>query len=394
MALKLVTAPPGTGKTLLLIKMIFEYLREGRRVYSNIDQLKIEEVLPIPPNADWRDYPDGSVIIYDEAQEHVAFSKDDLTNFEEFIEPEQLDDENVTAYRQRIVLLKKDYDRRKKRYLESIKDIARGFQIHRHFGYDIILATQDSGLLNSLTLGIVGEHYHLKRPFGMKANVLLFWRRHVSNPDSSESIARVEWKKRINFNKNYFHLYRSANVHTHKSNFPFKYVLVLLIVLSLLGAPYFLFKNNAAVDFYNGDKKATDFGQSSTDQVINKPIPTSPEALANFNLEEQKKQQEEREKNMAEQRKIYAETIKKDEESQISGCVYFNGKYTAIDEYTRPLHNKSHLCKDVIKYADRTNFKKPRPVTSYNNYDLATDSQNELQQLSVEEQRVLANDVP
>ena len=55
MALKLVTAPPGTGKTLLLIRMIFEYLAEGRRVYSNISGLKIAEVLPIPSNADWRD---------------------------------------------------------------------------------------------------------------------------------------------------------------------------------------------------------------------------------------------------------------------------------------------------------------------------------------------------
>lgn len=76
MALKLVTAPPGTGKTLYLIKMIFEYLNQGRRVYSNIDQLKIEEVVKIDSNADWRDLPDGSVVIFDEAQEHPAFSDD------------------------------------------------------------------------------------------------------------------------------------------------------------------------------------------------------------------------------------------------------------------------------------------------------------------------------
>lgn len=394
MALKLITSPPGTGKTLLLIKMIFEYLKEGRRVYSNISGLKIEEVLPIPANADWRDYPDGSVWIYDEAQEHIAFSKDDLITYPEFEEPERDLSENVTSYRERVSSLKRQYEKQKKKYIESIKDIARALQMHRHFGFDIILATQDGALLNSLTTNIVGEHIHLKRPFGSKSNVLLFWRRYVSNPDSLSEINRVEWKKRINFNKNYFHLYHSSNVHTHKMNLPFKYVLVFLIVLSLLGAPFILFKNNAAVDFYKGDKKATDFGQSSNDQVINKPMPTSPEALANFNLEEQKKQQEEREKNMSEQRKIYAQTMKKEEESQISGCVYFNGKYTAIDEYTRPLHNKSHLCKDVIKYADRTNFKKPRPVTRYNNYDSATDSQNELQQPSVEQQRMLANDVP
>jgi zona occludens toxin (predicted ATPase) len=392
MALKLVTAPPGTGKTLLLIKMIFEYLKEGRRVYSNIDQLKIEEVLPIPNNADWRDLPDGSVVIYDEAQEHAAFSKQDLTRFEDFVEPIQLQSETLTAYRERVRNFKRQYDIRKRAYLLSIEDIASSLQTHRHYGFDIILATQAGSLLNSLTLDIVGEHYHLNRPFGMKANVLMFWRRYVSNPDSSESIARVEWKKRINFNKNFFHLYRSANVHTHKSNFPFKYVLVLLIVLSLLAAPFYLFKNNAAVDFYKGDKKATDFGQSATDQVVNKSMPTSPEALANFNLDEQKKQQLEREKNMEEQRKIYAENQKREEENQISGCVYFNGKYTAIDEYTRPLHNKSHLCKDVIQYADRTNFKKPRPVYNYSRPSNDFEQQNDLNQPSVEEQRFIAND--
>ena len=396
MALKLVTAPPGTGKTLLLIKMIFEYLAEGRRVYANIDQLKIEEVLPLPMNADWRDYPDGSVLIFDEAQEHVAFSKDDLTNFEEFEEPEQLENETTTAYRLRLSQLKKDYEKRKKKYLESIKDIARGLQIHRHFGFDIILATQDGSLLNSLTTNIVGEHYHLTRPFGFRHNVLLFWRRYVTNPSTSEAVSRVEWKKNINFNKNYFHLYRSANVHTHKATFPMKYVLFIIIALSCITAPFFLLKNNKAVETFTTEKKPTDV-------VVNQEMPKDINDVSKLTpppVQEQKQDTSYIDQ-VAEKKRQYEERLAS-QQSQISGCVYFNGKYTAVDEFAIPLHGKEHLCKDVIQSGDRNNMKRPRR-SSYQPYaqDIFTDTersqnvtaaQQTVSQPSVEEQRIMAND--
>jgi len=381
MALKLVTAPPGTGKTLLLIKMIFEYLKQGRRVYSNIDQLKIEEVLPIPHNADWRDYPDGSVIIYDEAQEHAAFSADDLLDFPEYVESEQLQNENITAYNARLRKEKKEYDREYKRYSESIKDIARGFQVHRHFGFDIILATQDQSFLNNLAKKCVGEHYHLTRPFGLGGNMIFFWRRLVTNPDSRAEKSAVEWKKHVNFNKNYFNLYRSANAHTHKANIPLKYILFCLIVVGLIFLTFYLFSGNKAAKMMLGKTEETK--QTSADIVVNQKAPSSPEALAAFN-EEQRLQQE-REKRLEEQKQIYAQTqqkqIQEEQEQQISGCIMWNGKYTAVDEYARPIHNKSHLCKQVIQDADRNVMKKPslrsRDIQATNNY--STDAQEQLE---------------
>lgn len=375
MALKLVTAPPGTGKTLLLIKMIFEYLKQGRRVYSNIDQLKIEEVLPIPQNADWRDLPDGSVVVYDEAQEHAAFSSDDLIDFPEFIESEQFQNENITAYNARIRKEKKDYDRMYKRHVESIKDIARGFQTHRHFGFDIILATQDQSFLNNLAKKCVGEHYHLTRPFGLRGNMIFFWRRLVSSPDSRAEKSSCEWKKHINFNKNYFHLYRSANVHTHKSKIPLKYILFLIIMVILICIPFYLISNNKALSLMSGKKEESK--QISTDIVVNEKAPSSPEALAAFN--EEQRLQLEREKRLDEQRQIYAESQQKEQEQEISGCVYFNGKYTAVDEYARPIKNKSHLCKQVIQDADRNVMKKPTlRTTETNNY--SSDAEQHLEQ--------------
>lgn len=390
MALKLVTAPPGTGKTLLLIKMIFEYLKEGRRVYSNIDQLKIEEVLPIPQNADWRDLPDGSVVVYDEAQEHAAFSSDDLIDFPEFIESEQFQNENITAYNARIRKEKKDYDRMYKRHVESIKDIARGFQTHRHFGFDIILATQDQSFLNNLAKKCVGEHYHLTRPFGLRGNMIFFWRRLVSNPDSRAEKSSCEWKKHINFNKNYFHLYRSANVHTHKSKIPLKYILFLIIMVILICIPFYLISNNKALSLMSGKKEETK--QISTDIVVNQKAPSSPEALAAFN--EEQRLQLEREKRLDEQRQIYAESQQKEQEQEqeISGCVYFNRKYTAVDEYARPIKNKSHLCKQVIQDADRNVMKKPvRQTSQQNSYSSEADHELEQARL-IEKQKQVFDD--
>lgn len=386
MALKLVTAPPGTGKTLLLIKMIFEYLKEGRRVYCNIDQLKIDEVLPIPHNADWRDYPDGSVVIYDEAQEHAAFSADDLLDFPEYVESERLliprivkktvpdgsvvrvveetvyEEEQITAYNARLRKEKKEYDREYKRYAESIKDIARGFQVHRHFGFDIILATQDQSLLNNLAKKCVGEHYHLTRPFGLRGNMIFFWRRLVSSPDSRAEKAACEWRKHINFDKTYFGLYRSANVHTHKSSIPLKYILVGLIIIGLCILPFYLLSNNKAVKAYRGEKVEE---SKPTDTVMKGEMPTTPEQLSAFQQEQQL--QLEREKRIEEQRKIYAERTQKESEQEISGCILFNGKYTAVDEYARPIHEKNHLCKQVIQDADRNVMKKPLKQRQSNN---------------------------
>lgn len=396
MALKLVTAPPGTGKTLLLIKMIFEYLAQGRRVYSNIDQLKIAEVLPLPHNADWRDYPDGSVIIYDEAQEHVAFSSDDLTDFEDFEEPEQLENENVTAFRERVRKLKADYDRRKRAYLESIKDIARGFQVHRHFGFDIILATQDQSFLNNLAKKCVGEHYHLTRPFGLKGNMIFFWRRLVTNPDSRTEKASAEWKKHINFKKSYFNLYRSANVHTHKSSIPIKYIIVGLIILALCCLPFYLISNNKSLKMMQGEEGLNAQNIDNKNDVSMKgEMPKTPEQLAAFQKEQEL--QAERERFTQEQRDLYAQRLQlekqKKEEIEISGCIKFNGRYTAVDEYGRYIPEKSHLCRDVIERSDRRAMKLPSRSTysQYNTYSASAQQDLESSRLS-EQQREYFNE--
>lgn len=357
MAVKLVTAPPGTGKTLLLIKMIFEFLKDGRRVYTNIDNLMIAECLPAP--LDWRDLPDGSVVIYDEAQEHPAFSNDNLLVVEEFIEPDQLDNENLTTYRARVASLKREHDKQIKKQTESVKDIARSLQVHRHFGFDIVLATQHPSLLNSLTKNIVGEHYHLMRPFGLKACTMFFWRRKQDNPDSSEAKRSAEWKKIINFKKSYFALYRSANVHTHKAKIPMKYILFLILAIGLILSPFYMLSNNKAAKIFMGDKTV----DITNDIKIDKPMPTDLTQAPLLTGETAPTEQP-----IAPTEQIISAPVpltQKDIDAtrEINGCVEFGGKFKALDLYGREIPTKNHLCHQIIK--DNATYLMAAPIPTY-----------------------------
>ena len=78
----LISAPIRTGKTLYTMKLIFEYLNKGRQVYTNIVGIKVDGVISVASSIndpfDWRNLPNGSVLVWDEAHEHPAFSEQDL----------------------------------------------------------------------------------------------------------------------------------------------------------------------------------------------------------------------------------------------------------------------------------------------------------------------------
>lgn len=194
--LNLITAVPGSGKTLLAMQFIFKHLNEGRRVYSNIDGLKIAEVLPMP--FDWRDLPNNSVCVIDEAQEHPAYSSDDL------------------------ILNDKGYPDKKR--MAEVRDIARALQIHRHFGFDIYLITQDPTLLERKTLALVGMHYHLYRAYGLARSTLYQHRVAQNNPDAPSVRKACETVTAFKFPKYLYHYYESATQHTHKINVPWHIV--------------------------------------------------------------------------------------------------------------------------------------------------------------------------
>ena len=79
--INLIVGTPGSGKTQFMISKILEIIKENdkleeqglerRKIYSDIKELLIPEVDPAPD--DWRDTPDGSIIIYDEVQMRREF---------------------------------------------------------------------------------------------------------------------------------------------------------------------------------------------------------------------------------------------------------------------------------------------------------------------------------
>lgn len=142
----LITAVPGSGKTLYAISLIDKANKEGRAVYQNIDGLKPEAfdnpTLIYDAPADWRDTPDGSLVIYDECQQphlYPATAKRGL-----------VEDERLTA-----------------------------METHRHTGHDLIFITQAPTFVHHHIRKLAGQHLHFYRARGISGAMRYEWS-HVS----------------------------------------------------------------------------------------------------------------------------------------------------------------------------------------------------------------------
>lgn len=239
--LTLITAVPGSGKTLFAIQEIYKCLNNGHVVYSNIAGLKIPGVIAIETNTDWRDLDhfkrtnpamaDMPIsVFYDEAHEHPAFDFED-TQFKE----------NGTV------------DRIKQK---EVREQSRALRMHRHFGFDVYLITQEAPFLEKPLIGLVGMHYHLHRAFGLERSTLYMWRMGQSNPDTRSTQRYAESKTTFKFPKHFYNLYDSATTHTHKAHIPFYYIAICLI-------PVLLFSYSFYAYFYKGKHKQTDNVQAS-----------------------------------------------------------------------------------------------------------------------------------
>lgn len=216
--LHLITATPGSGKTLFAIQKIYEHLNKGHVVYSNIAGLKIPGVIQIETNTDWRDldhfkrtHPLMSdtpiAVFYDEAHEHPAFDAED-TQFNE---------------RGHVDKIKQ----------KEVREQARALRMHRHFGFDIYLITQEAPFIEKMTIGLVGMHFHLHRAFGFERSTLYMWRMGQTNPDTKSSQRYAESKTTFKFPKHFYGLYDSATVHTHQRKVPFYYIAICAIPVLL-----------------------------------------------------------------------------------------------------------------------------------------------------------------
>jgi zona occludens toxin len=228
----LITAPIGTGKTLYTIQLIFEYLNQGRPVYSNIVGLKVTGVINVDSTSqnpfDWRDLPNDAVLFFDEAHEHPAYSERDLLknltieSYEQDLKNVDLLDVSDTKKKSIIAQIEREYAKALRRKKEEILDIGLSMSMHRHFGIEIILISQNPTKLNKDVLSNVTIHHVMRRKFGFDAaNIWTFGEAMTTWGKSVADSALV--KKYWRFPKHLYNYYVSSEKHNVKKYFPKKY---------------------------------------------------------------------------------------------------------------------------------------------------------------------------
>ena len=252
----LISAPPRTGKSLYCMSLIDQLSRKHpkRRIYTNIIGINYPGVLTINSTPekpfDWRDLPDGSIVFFDEAHEHPAFSAQDLLG---------------TART----------DAEKKRKAE-ILDIGDSLTLHGHFGFDIYLITQNPKLLREQVRAACSVHYVMRRLWGLDVAMIYEFaevQTYFANATRKQALS----VKRFRYPKNLYKYYVSSNVHNIQKRVPLLYMSFFAIPVLILAMGY---------------SKASDtgfFGLFEKEQVQQK-VPTDlPQAeIATYTPEQQK----------------------------------------------------------------------------------------------------------
>ncbi len=213
----------------------FKFLLPVRTIYTNIKALKIDYVRDI--EYDWRDCPDGSIVVIDEVQ---------------LVEP---------------------FDQTKNKNDPIIQELT----IHRHRGFDFYFITQYPSLLHPTVKDLVGVHYHLTVPYGLKTRVYQFGSTRAY-PNTMANKFNCETKFYFSPPDRLFKLYKSTTINTHQKRIPYKQLFGFGILI-LLGVSVFLFSVFGAKDsaIFGGDtKKPTVL--AATD-VIDNPMPTTDSSI-------------------------------------------------------------------------------------------------------------------
>lgn len=188
----LITGTPGGGKSLRAVWYAEEFLRMGRAVFGNINgysrQAPIPGMVPLVreksgkwsggTGGDWRDTPDGSVVIYDEAQ--------------------------------------RDFPQRANS--APVPELIRAMETHRHTGHDILIVTQHPNQVDHWMRRLVGKHDHVRRLGGMARVALVSADSVMELPVGVESAAGE--KSFWTYPKNLYDAYESATFHTVKHRLP------------------------------------------------------------------------------------------------------------------------------------------------------------------------------
>lgn len=179
--IELITGLPGAGKTLYTLQRVEKLRQEtGRDVYyHNIKDL----TLPwhrLEKGSDWVSVPDNSIVVLDECQ--VTF-------------PTRPQGSSVPAH-------------------------VEAASVHRHRGLDLFLVTQDPMQFDAFVRRLAGRHHHLRRAFGLGFARVWSWEGLGKPGDffSERDAVKTRWKHP----KDFFVVYKSAEVHTKTATVPWR----------------------------------------------------------------------------------------------------------------------------------------------------------------------------
>ena len=240
--IRLYTGRPGTGKTLKAVSDLVAAIEASekekdiskkRNFYADINGLKIDGVLPSPD--DWRDTPEGSTIIYDEAQLREVFAA------------------SRGASKHKLV---------------------RDLTIHRHGNRDIWFITQMPRLLHNDVLDVTNEHIHLVRPYGANLASCYFWRQVEKTPDGRTAKDRAENNYIFNYRKDLYKFYNSAVEHTVKLKLPKKLFIMGAALVVIIGLVMKFAMSSETDKFINPENAAAE-QQAKIDAKLGKSSDTN-----------------------------------------------------------------------------------------------------------------------
>ena len=240
----LISAPPRTGKSLYCMYLIDQLSRKhpNRRIYTNIIGINYPGVLTINSTPekpfDWRDLPDGSIVFFDEAHEHPAFSAQDLLG---------------TART----------DAEKKRKAE-ILDIGDSLTLHGHFGFDIYLITQNPKFLREQVRAACSVHYVMRRLWGLDVAMIYEFaevQTYFANATRKQALS----VKRFRYPKNLYKYYVSSNVHNIQKRVPLLYMSFFAIPVLIFAMGYSKASETGFFGLFEKDKQAQQIEKVPTD---------------------------------------------------------------------------------------------------------------------------------
>lgn len=202
----LITGLPGDGKTNYAVSLVKARAeKEKRTVYYNAapnddpeqgGMVILDPVAlpwkPIDPK-EWFNAPVGSIIFIDECQ-HI-------------FEPRKRGD--------------------------TQPEFAKRLENHRKAGHDLYLITQHPSFIDSHDRKLVEEHTHTVRKFGTSWITRYTWKGYRDQPQLPAARKDAKSESQHLLNKDAFKWYLSTQVNTSKVRIPFKFMLLVFLVVAI-----------------------------------------------------------------------------------------------------------------------------------------------------------------